>query len=97
MRLQKRLIRATGWAGAPRWGGRLRCWLAAPLPLPQTSNLGLQCGADRHPSSPFALSGSSDLSVNPPPHAFARVYPPLAAGCYGVWFPRFWVGNRAVF
>ena len=29
------LIRATGWANAPRWGGRLRCWLAAPLPLPQ--------------------------------------------------------------
>jgi hypothetical protein len=29
------LIRATGWADAPRWGGRLRCWLAAPLPLPQ--------------------------------------------------------------
>jgi hypothetical protein len=21
------LIRATGWANAPRWGGRLRCWL----------------------------------------------------------------------
>jgi hypothetical protein len=29
------LIRATGWANAPRWGGRLRCWLATPLPLPQ--------------------------------------------------------------
>jgi hypothetical protein len=29
------LICATGWANAPRWGGRLRCWLAAPLPLPQ--------------------------------------------------------------
>jgi hypothetical protein len=29
------LIRATGWADAPRWGGRLRCWLAAPSPLPQ--------------------------------------------------------------
>jgi hypothetical protein len=29
------LIRATGWANAPREGGRLRCWLAAPLPLPQ--------------------------------------------------------------
>jgi hypothetical protein len=28
-------IRATGWADAPRWGGRLRCWLATPLPLPQ--------------------------------------------------------------
>jgi hypothetical protein len=28
------LIRATGWA-TPRWGGRLRCWLAAHLPLPQ--------------------------------------------------------------
>jgi hypothetical protein len=26
---------------------------------PTTSNLDLQCGADRHPSSPFALSGSS--------------------------------------
>jgi hypothetical protein len=22
------LIHATCWAGAPRWGGRLRCWLA---------------------------------------------------------------------
>jgi hypothetical protein len=31
------LIRASCWANAPRWGGRLRCWLAAPLPLPQTS------------------------------------------------------------
>jgi hypothetical protein len=51
------LIRATGWANAPRWGGRLRCWLAPPPPT--TSNLDLQCGADRHPSSPFALSGSS--------------------------------------
>jgi hypothetical protein len=30
------LIHASCWAGAPRWGGRLRCWLAAPLPLPQT-------------------------------------------------------------
>jgi hypothetical protein len=29
------LIRATGWANAPRWGGRLRCWLVTPLPLPQ--------------------------------------------------------------
>ena len=29
------LTRATGWADAPRWGGRLRCWLATPLPLPQ--------------------------------------------------------------
>jgi hypothetical protein len=29
------LIRATGWVNAPRWGGRLRCWLATPLPLPQ--------------------------------------------------------------
>jgi hypothetical protein len=29
------LIRATGWADAPRWGRRLRCWLATPLPLPQ--------------------------------------------------------------
>jgi hypothetical protein len=26
---------ATGWADAPRWGGRLRCWPATPLPLPQ--------------------------------------------------------------
>ena len=30
------LIHASCWANAPRWGGRLRCWLAAPLPLPQT-------------------------------------------------------------
>jgi hypothetical protein len=30
------LTHASCWAGAPRWGGRLRCWLAAPLPLPQT-------------------------------------------------------------
>jgi hypothetical protein len=27
---------AAGWANAPRWGGRLRCWLATPLPLPRT-------------------------------------------------------------
>jgi hypothetical protein len=30
------LIQASCWENAPRWGGRLRCWLAAPLPLPQT-------------------------------------------------------------
>jgi hypothetical protein len=30
------IIRATDWADAPRWGGRLlHCWLAAPLPLPR--------------------------------------------------------------
>jgi hypothetical protein len=29
------------------------------LPPPSASNVDLQCGADRHPSSPFALSGSS--------------------------------------
>jgi hypothetical protein len=45
-----RLKRASCWTGAPRWGGRLRCWLAAPLPPPQV-NLDLLCGADRHPSS----------------------------------------------
>ena len=33
--------------------------LLARCPPPTTSNLGLLCGADRHPSSPFALSGSS--------------------------------------
>jgi hypothetical protein len=26
------LIRAIGWANAPRWGGGLRCWLATPPP-----------------------------------------------------------------
>jgi hypothetical protein len=30
------LIHASCWANAPRWGGRLHCWLAAPPPLPQT-------------------------------------------------------------
>jgi hypothetical protein len=30
------LTDASCWANAPRWGGRLRCWHAAPLPLPQT-------------------------------------------------------------
>jgi hypothetical protein len=30
------LTHASCWANAPRWGGRLRCWPAAPLPLPQT-------------------------------------------------------------
>jgi hypothetical protein len=33
--------------------------LLARCPPPTTSNLDLLCGADRHPSSPFALSGSS--------------------------------------
>jgi hypothetical protein len=52
------LIHASCWAGAPRWGGRLRCWLASPLPLPQTWTCCAVQIADRHPSSPFALSGS---------------------------------------
>jgi hypothetical protein len=33
--------------------------LLAGCPPPTTSTMDLQCGADRHPSSPFALSGSS--------------------------------------
>jgi hypothetical protein len=33
--------------------------LLARCPPPTTSNLDLLCGSDRHPSSPFALSGSS--------------------------------------
>ena len=37
------------------WGPRA---LDPPVP-PTTSTMDLQCGADRHPSSPFALSGSS--------------------------------------
>ena len=36
LRVLSCLIHASCWANAPRWGGRLRCWLAAPLPLPQT-------------------------------------------------------------
>jgi hypothetical protein len=38
------LIHASCWANAPRWGGRLRCWLAAPLPLPQTVYGGVNFG-----------------------------------------------------
>jgi hypothetical protein len=53
------LIRAPCWAGAPRWGGRQRCWPAPPPP----TTLGLlgpaACGAGRHPSSPVLLSESS--------------------------------------
>jgi hypothetical protein len=46
------------WLGERSPLGRAAALLAG-CPPPTTSNLDLQCGADRHPSSPFALSGSS--------------------------------------
>jgi hypothetical protein len=46
------------WLGERSPLGRAAALLAG-YPPPTTSTMDLQCGADRHPSSPFALSGSS--------------------------------------
>ena len=46
------------WLGERSPLGRAAALLAG-CPPPTTSTMDLQCGADRHPSSPFALSGSS--------------------------------------
>jgi hypothetical protein len=46
------------WLGERSPLGRAAVLLAG-CPPPTASNLDLQCGADCHPSSPFALSGSS--------------------------------------
>jgi hypothetical protein len=44
----------------PAGGGGLRCWFAAPPPLPQTwTCCAVQIVTRGRPSSPFALSGSS--------------------------------------
>jgi hypothetical protein len=46
------------WLGERSPLGRAAALLPG-CPPPTTSTMDLQCGADRHPSSPFALSGSS--------------------------------------
>jgi hypothetical protein len=53
------LIHASCWARTLPAGGGGCAVGSLPPPPPPKVNLDLQCGADHHPSSPFALYGSS--------------------------------------